>query len=98
MSNKITSISWGKVVLETGEEFKDVMLAPSLAKEWDWAVSGTNHLKGIQISDIDFLLKHGIDGIVLSRGMHLKLNISAETLSYVTNKLTLIIVDESKCC
>ena len=94
--SKISAMSWGEIVMEDGPIFKDVMLAPGLIQEWDWRKSGTSHTKGIQISDIDFLIDHGIEALVLSRGYEVKLTISEATLKYAKSKLKKVLYGQSE--
>lgn len=95
-SATVKQMTWGEIVMEDGETFKDVMLAPDLVKSWDWRVSGTSHSKGIQKSDIDVLLAQGIDALVLSRGVDLKLTVSKETKAYAELKVKIVVVDQSE--
>lgn len=91
----IKKIEWGRVELEDGSQFKDVMLAPSFTSEWNWKLSGTNHSKGIQTSDIDVLLEHKVDVLILSRGVNLVLQVSADTYAYAIARVPTLIVDQS---
>ncbi len=59
---------------------KDFKLWPGGGRAWDWGETGTRHEPGIQPADIEELLEHASDTIVLSRGMQLRLRTSAETL------------------
>jgi hypothetical protein len=93
--NTIKSIEWGKITLDNGKIFKDVMLAPDFYCEWDWKVNGTSHGKGIAIADIEVLLKKGIEALVLSRGYDLVLSISKETCTYALSNVTTVIIDKS---
>jgi hypothetical protein len=91
----ITDIQWGSIEVGSGEIFKDVILAPGLCIEWDWRKSGTSHGKGPQIADIDLLLSMGVDTIILSRGMELKLQISQGTFEYCLTKVKNVVIGES---
>jgi hypothetical protein len=96
MQPLITNMEWGLIVLESGDTFKDVMLAPNFCQEWDWSSSGTSHSKGPQEEDIDLLLIMQVDTIILSRGMDLKLAVSPEIYQYCLSKVDNVIVCESK--
>ena len=48
--------------------FKDVKLWPGGGREWDWGETNTRHEPGIQPSDVEELLVHRPDIVVLSRG------------------------------
>jgi hypothetical protein len=80
-SPKITDLSWGRVQVESmNHAFKDAKLFPGGAGDWDWKVTGTQHVPGIQPADIEELLSHGAKIIILSRGMWNRLQICPETL------------------
>jgi len=67
-SPRIARLSWGRLELVDGRVFKDVKLYPGGAREWDWRETGTSHRPGIQLADVDELIEHGAEVIVLSRG------------------------------
>jgi hypothetical protein len=76
----IKHISWGHMDIEglgTGRDFK---LYPGGGRCWDWKETNTHHVPGIQPADIQELLDHGVEVVVLSRGILLKLQICSETL------------------
>lgn len=59
---------------------KDFKLWPSGGRPWDWSETNTHHYPGIQPADIDELLEHDAEEIVLSRGMLLALHVCPETI------------------
>ena len=69
ISPKITKLSWGKIEIDRVQVFKDVKLFPGGCREWHWQETGTNHIPGIQYSDVQELFKNGAKVIVLSRGV-----------------------------
>lgn len=73
---RVSRITWGQLELDGGPTFKDAKLWPGGAREWNWGETGTHHVPGIQKADVDELLDRGCDVIVLSRGQHLKLQVS----------------------
>ena len=80
-SPRITHISWGCLEIDGRDTpFKDAKLYPGGARAWDWNETGTSHSPGIQPADVDELLEHGADVIVLSRGMNERLKVKPETL------------------
>lgn len=83
MGASITAFEWGNITvkLPSGESktFKDAKIWHSGAKTWDWKETGTRHKPGIQPSDGEELLAHGITSIILSRGMDLVLEVPEET-------------------
>lgn len=79
-SARITHLSWGRLEIETGQTFKDAKLFPGGAREWDWNETGTHHIPGIQLADVEELLLAGATVVVLSMGIHRDLQTPPETL------------------
>ncbi|MDQ4078245.1 MAG: Mth938-like domain-containing protein [Chloroflexota bacterium] len=80
-SPRVTHLSWGRLEVEgEGGSFKDAKLFPGGAREWDWNETGTSHTPGIQPADVEELLEHGAEVVVLSRGIHERLQVCPETL------------------
>lgn len=79
-SPRITRLSWGSIEVEGGRRFKDAKLWPGGSREWDWGETGTHHSPGIQPADVEELLRHGVQRVVLSRGQQRRLQVCAETL------------------
>lgn len=83
-SPEITHRSWGRIEVDDGEQrFKDAKLYPGGAREWDWGETGTSHAPGIQIADVEELLAHGSETVILSRGVHERLQVQEDTLDYL---------------
>jgi len=83
---QITDLSWGNMVVNIDGEtrnFKDCKIWPGGAREWRWDETGTHHSPGIQPADLEELLEHGVDVIVLSRGQLGRLNVSSETEAFL---------------
>lgn len=81
-SPRITHLSWGRLNVEGREAaFKDAKLWPGGAREWDWNETGTRHRPGIQPADVEELLKHGVDTVILSKGINERLQVKPETLA-----------------
>jgi len=59
---------------------KDFKLYPGGGREWDWGETRTHHVPGIQPADVQELLDHGSEVVILSRGMELALRTCPETL------------------
>ncbi len=79
---RITYVSWGKLEVEVDGktlEFKDCKVWPGGAAEWDWGNTGTHHKPGIQPEDIEEILNHGVEIMILSRGRDFALCICPET-------------------
>ena len=60
---------------------RDAKLWPGGAREWDWNETGTQHEPGIQPADVDELLAHDPEVIVLSRGRERRLQTQPQTLA-----------------
>ena len=72
----INSIAWGRIDVHGMGEVKDVKLWPGGGRVWDWGETGTKHNPGIQIADVEELLSHGAQVVVLSRGMQERLGVA----------------------
>ena len=68
------------------EPYKDAKLFPGGSTEWNWRETGTNHVPGIQQTDIQELLDHGAEVVVLSRGMKECLEVPHETLDFLKER------------
>lgn len=79
VSPKINSIKWGQVKIADGNQYKDVKLYPGGSRTWDWNETGTHHVPGIQPADVEELLEHGAEVVVLSKGFHERLQVCDET-------------------
>ncbi|PSQ95370.1 MAG: hypothetical protein BRD55_10870 [Bacteroidetes bacterium SW_9_63_38] len=80
-SPRISHVSWGRLDVADGDKsFKDAKLYPGGARAWDWNETGTSHTPGIQPADVEELLDHGAEIVVLSRGMNERLQVKSETL------------------
>jgi len=86
-SPKISHLSWGKLNIEDqGKIYKDAKLFPGGSREWDWNETGTSHSPGIQPADVEELLDHGSQVVVLSRGIYKRLKVCPETLEFLKNR------------
>jgi hypothetical protein len=78
----ITNLSWGQMEVRIGGQiyhFKDCKIWPGGARAWNWRETGTEHIPGIQPTDIEEVLVHKIDVLVLARGVFGRLGVCAET-------------------
>jgi len=83
-SPAITHCSWGRLEVDDGaQRFKDAKLYPGGARAWDWGATGTSHVPGIQIADVEELLAQGSETVILSQGVHERLQVQEETLAYL---------------
>ena len=94
-SPKILNVSWGRMAVEGLGEGRDFKLWPGGGQRWDWAETDTHHDPGIQAADVEELLAHGADVIVLSRGMELRLKTSSAALEFLQERGVDVSVDET---
>jgi hypothetical protein len=73
-------ISWGHIEVEGHPPFKDAKIFPGGAREWDWRETGTHHVPGIQPTDVQELIEHGAEAVVLSKGIWERLQVCPKTL------------------
>lgn len=85
-SPKINALAWGRIEVSGVGEGKDFKLYSGGGRLWDWSETGTRHEPGIQVADIEELLRHGATAIVLSRGFQNKLQVDAATIEYLAEK------------
>lgn len=86
-SPKITHMSWGRLEIEGRDApYKDAKLYPGGSREWDWSETGTRHVPGIQPADVEELLAHGAQVVVLSKGVNERLQVCPETLQMLQEK------------
>jgi hypothetical protein len=86
ISPRITHFAWGNLEVEGGKSpYKDAKLFPGGAREWDWSETGTRHVPGIQPDDVEELIEHGAEVIVLSKRIHEQLHVCPETLDILFN-------------
>lgn len=86
-SPRITSLTWGRLQVEDAPvPYKDAKVFPGGSREWDWNDTGTRHEPGIQPADVEELLERGATHVILSRGMHERLSVCAETLALLERR------------
>lgn len=84
-SPQITHFEWGVTQVEGyPTAFKDVKLFPGGARAWDWSETGTRHIPGIQPADVQELLDHGAEIVILTKGVHQRLQTCPATLELLT--------------
>jgi hypothetical protein len=87
VSPRVTHFSWGHVEIEGhAQPFRDAKLFPGGAREWDWNETGTRHVPGIQPADVQELLEHGATVVILSKGVHERLQVCDETLAWLEDR------------
>jgi hypothetical protein len=95
-SPSVLSIEWGKVIVDGLGPFRDVKLYPGGGRAWDWSETDTHHVPGIQPSDVQELVDHGSDFVVLSRGMHLVLQTTHETTELLRKLSIPFVIEETR--
>jgi len=70
LSPRVAEHVWGEIRLQGGERFRDVKLWPGGARAWDRRETGTRHDPGVQWADVQELVAHAPEVVVLSRGVH----------------------------
>jgi hypothetical protein len=95
-SPKISRISWGQMDIDGLGASKDFKLWPGGGRPWDWSETGTHHEPGIQPADVEELLEHGSQVIVLSRGQELQLQTSPETLELLRERGVAAHIEETR--
>jgi hypothetical protein len=82
-SPAIEHLAWGVMQVSGLGKGKDVKLWPGGGRPWDWRETSTQHVPGIQVTDIAELIDHGAQIVVLSRGMQLVLQTPPETIAWL---------------
>jgi len=77
----------------SGRDFK---LYYGGGRAWDWSETNTHHNPGIQIADVIELLEAGVTTVVLSRGMHLALQICPDVVDHLRHRSVLFFVEETR--
>jgi hypothetical protein len=94
-SPRVETSSWGQIVVQGLGQFRDVKLWPGGGRAWDWNETGTCHRPGIQPSDVEELLAHSPELIVLSRGRQLQLQTAPETLALLEQHHIAVVQEET---
>ncbi|MDX1622682.1 MAG: Mth938-like domain-containing protein [Gemmatimonadota bacterium] len=96
-SPRIEEISWGELRVEGRDApYKDAKLWPGGSREWDWNETGTGHVPGVQPADVEELLEHGAETVVLGRGMMGALQVKEETLEMLEDRGVDVHVERTK--
>ena len=80
-SPRVRAHSWGSLDIDYIGQLGDAKLWPGGGREWDWSETGTHHSPGIQPGDVEELLAHEPEVVVLSRGRELRLETAPATLA-----------------
>jgi hypothetical protein len=95
-SPKVLDVSWGRMDVEGLGVGKDYKLYPGGGREWDWSETGTRHVPGIQVADVEELLTHGATVVVLSLGMDRQLHVDPATLRHLEERSVEVHVVETR--
>lgn len=95
-SPRIRQIAWGKMEIEGLGSGRDFKLWPGGGRAWDWTETDTHHSPGIQPADVEELLAHGSQIVILSRGQDLRLRTCPETIEYLERQAIKYHVEETK--
>lgn len=83
----VTAFSWGEVMVAGYDQpFNDVKIYPGGARAWDWNETGTHHVPGIQPADVEELLQNGAETVILTKGVHERLQVCQETLDMLEER------------
>jgi hypothetical protein len=85
-SPTVEELSWGQVDVDAHGSFRDAKLWPGGARGWDWNETGTSHVPGIQVADVEELVEKGAERVVLSRGQNERLQVKDETLAWLEDQ------------
>jgi hypothetical protein len=96
VSPKISRIAWGEMDIEGLGSGKDWKLWPGGGRQWDWNETGTHHEPGIQPADVDELLEHGCEVMILSRGQELRLQTHPDTLDLLRGRGVTVHFEETR--
>jgi hypothetical protein len=85
-SPKIVDLSWGRMEVDGLGIEKDWKLYPGGGRPWDWSETGTEHVPGVQVADVEELVAYGATVVVLSLGMDRRLHVDQATLRYLEER------------
>src|SRR5262245_40876639 len=70
-SPRITHLAWGEIEAEGLARARDLKLWPGSGRPWDWRETGTHHVPGIQVADVQERLENGARTVVRTAGSHI---------------------------
>lgn len=89
-SPRVIDDGWGHITIEGVGRLRDAKLWPGGCRAWDWNETGTRHRPGIQPADVQELLDHKPEVVVLSRGRQLRLETCPDTLAVLAERGVMI--------
>ena len=94
---RIVSSGWGKMEVRSLGRGKDFKLWPGGGRPWDWNETGTSHVPGIQVADVEELVRHGCRTVILGCGVFSRLKVTREALDYLQEQgIETIVVDTKR--
>ena len=78
----IEELEWGSVHTSIGD-FRDAKLWPGGGRAWDWNETGTDHSPGVQADDVEELLAHDVEIVVIGSGQSERLGVTPEALDRI---------------
>lgn len=85
-SPRIKQLTWGRLETEDGHFYRDAKLYPGGSTSWDWHMSGTDHVQGIQAQDIEDIVRRGAKVIVMGKGIYGRLRVAPRTLKLLESQ------------
>ena len=85
-SPRVISSNWGSIEAEHIGRHKDLKLWPGGGREWNWEETNTQHDPGIQATDVQELLHHGSEIVILSTGRNMALQVSPDALRLLEDR------------
>lgn len=85
-SPPIKDLSWGSVTIEGHGSFRDAKIWPGGARGWDWDETGTRHVPGVQIADVEEIVEEGARRVILSQGQNERLHVQPATLDWLNEQ------------
>lgn len=79
-SPRIKQLVWGRLETDDGHIYADAKLYPGGSASWDWHMSGTDHVQGIQVQDIQELVEAGAKVIVMGKGIYGRLRVAGRII------------------
>ena len=96
----IVDVKWGSIVvsfLGKTKTYRDAIIWRTGHKKWDWSLSNTHHIPGIQIPEIKFLIEDcQCNFIILTTGFENVLNVDKNTIKWlIKNDVQYIILNSA---
>lgn len=80
------SQTWGEIATSS-TTYRDLMVAPTGAKEWHWTEYDVHHEPGVTVAVIERLVAEGATTIVIGTGQQGRLRVSPAARTYIRDVL-----------